>query len=459
MKNIIIADDDKSLCDSICKNIDETKNYNLYISHTKSKTLEILDTYRIDLVILDIFLSDGKSLDIIPIIKKASSKPDVIIITGLGDKDCARTAIRCGAWDYIQKPFSKKDMLLSLKRVFQYRAEKNKVDDAPITDLGGIIGSDILLEQVYDSVSKSAATQSNVLLTGETGTGKELFARAIHKNSRYRDKPFVTVDCTSLPESLTESILFGHKKGAFTGASVDHDGLIAQADGGTLFLDEVSEMPLETQKKFLRVLQNRIFRPVGGNKERRSNFRLISATNKNIPSLVESNTFRSDLFYRLNTIHISLPPLRDMPSIINELVDYYLKKLSVEGEGHMKKCSPEFIETLASYSWPGNVREFVGVIEQCLINSRFEKTLFIKHLPENLRIFKIQNKLENSINKSNEPFFSSLKEFRARAIESAEKEYLNKLLEHYSSDINKASLIAGVGRSRFYELLRKYNLK
>ena len=255
----------------------------------------LLAQQRVDLVFLDVSLPDGYGLEILPFIQSLSWAPEVIIITGMGDANGAELAIKNGAWDYLQKPLSRQELLLHIRRALEYHEKKQQRTPQVSLRRDEIVGKSKAISLCLDQVAHCAVVDTGVLITGETGTGKEVFARAIHNNSCRAKGPFVVVDCASLPENLVESILFGHVKGAFTGAVSDRKGLIEQADGGTLFLDEAGELPLETQKSFLRVLQERVFRPVGKDREQKSDFRLIAATNRDLMAMVEQGLFRSDL--------------------------------------------------------------------------------------------------------------------------------------------------------------------
>ena len=310
MGNILIIDDDQMICETLA---DAVKG----LGHEVSFALTLEDGLRqarkreYDVVFLDVRMPDGNGLQALPKLRETPSMPEIIIITGYGDVRGPELAIRNGAWDYIQKPSSKKEMLLPLIRALQYRQEK-KAKKAPMAlNMSGIVGSNPLMLTCYDLLAQTAQSDVNVLLTGETGTGKELFARAIHQNSSRSAHNFVVVDCTVLPETLVESMLFGHEKGDFTGADKQQEGLIKQADKGTLFLDEVGELPRVVQKSFLRVLHERRFRPLGSKREIASDFRLLAATNRNLDQMVRQEQFRQDLLYRLRSLTIDLPPLRE----------------------------------------------------------------------------------------------------------------------------------------------------
>jgi two-component system NtrC family response regulator len=318
MAKILIIDDDRSICLSLQAVIEKIGYesecaYSLTDGHKKAT----LDAY--DVVLLDVNLPDGNGLSLLPKLKIITSLPEVIIITGEGDPDGAELAIKNGAWDYIEKPFSVDGITLPLVSAIQYRNEKKVPGNSIVLKREGIIGESAKIRHCLDQVAQAAMSDVNVLITGETGTGKELFASAIHENSNRKDNNFVIVDCAALPETLVESTLFGHVKGAFTGADRDREGLIKQADKGTLFLDEIGELPISVQKAFLRVLQEKRFRPVGGKEELKSNFRLVAATNRNLEQMIMEGRFRQDLLFRIKSLTISLPPLRERVQDIKEL--------------------------------------------------------------------------------------------------------------------------------------------
>jgi two-component system NtrC family response regulator len=315
-------------------------------------------------------------------------------------------------------------------------------------------------------LAQAAGSRANTLITGETGTGKELFARAIHQNSPLAERRFVVVDCAALPESLIESTLFGHEKGAFTGADSTKEGLIKQSDGGTLFLDEVGELPLNIQKAFLRVIQEHKFRPVRGRNEIKVDFRLIAATNRDLDDMVRQGTFRSDLLFRLRSLNIELPPLRQRPGDLKELALYYTNKLCDIYSTEMKGFSPDFFDALSTYEWPGNIRELFNALEEVLSNARQEPTLFSYHLPTHIRAhlarIKVNSQQSDSapsadkdpLQDSDPDQFPSLKDFRSRM----ERNYLRRLMEITRENRKEACRISGVSRTRLFELLKKYDL-
>ncbi len=461
MAKILIIDDDRQLCQMIARHVEHMGHEATRVFSLKEGLKEVTSG-TFDVVLLDVRLPDGNGLDLLPKIRGMAFSPEVIIMTGAGDPDGAELAVKTGAWDYIEKTSSIKQMTLPLARALQYREEKRAGTHPVALKIDGIIGSSHKMKACFDLLAQAAATETNVLITGETGTGKELFAKAIYENSTRTDQNFVVVDCTALPKTLVESVLFGHKKGAFTGADKTKQGLIKQADGGTLFLDEVGELPFDIQKTFLRVLQERRFRPVGGAQEVESDFKLLSATNRDLDQLVRAGRFRKDLLFRLRSLTIDLPTLRERGEDIKELIRHYTASFSDRFGTETKGFSPEFFEACETYDWPGNVRELMNTMEGALSLARNDATLYGKHLPPHIRIraarasiSKKENK-ENLFKKNDAPAHDlpKLKDYR----ESFEKQYLKDLRSHAKGNIKKACQISGLSRSYLYDLLKKHDL-
>ncbi|TVQ98185.1 MAG: sigma-54-dependent Fis family transcriptional regulator [Desulfovibrionales bacterium] len=385
MARVLIIDSDQAICRVLSKKIVRL-GHEVQTAHTLEQGLQSTTNSSYDVVYLDVRLPDGRGMDSLARISHGPGAPEVIIITGDSDPDGPEQAIRSGAWDYIQKPSSLKSMIFPLIRALQHREKQKSTVSLKALRYGGIVGTSPRMKACMDLLAQVADTEMSVLITGETGTGKELFAKSIHDNSARAKGPYVTVDCASLPENLVESELFGSVKGAFTGASAAREGLIIQANGGSLFLDEIGELPLATQKKFLRVLQERRFRQVGGTTERTSNFRLVCATNRDLEEMVVEEAFRQDLLYRLQAMHIELPPLRERREDIKDLAVHRMQRLCEQFRVPTKGMSPEFLEALESYDWPGNVRELFNLLENVLFTTRDEGVLYPEHLPMNLRI-------------------------------------------------------------------------
>jgi two-component system NtrC family response regulator len=465
MANILIIDDDKTICDLLSSMV-KRLGYEVASALTLKDGVLEASNGTFDVVLLDVRMPDGNGIDALPEILTAPSMPEVIIMTGFGDPDGAELAIKTGAWDYIQKPFSMEKFKLPLMRALQYREARKAAMRPVATNLCGIIGNSQKIKASYDLLAQAANSDTSVLITGETGTGKELFARGIHANSLQANKNFVVVDCAALPETIVESVLFGHQKGAFTGAYRAHEGLIKQADGGTLFLDEVGEIPMLVQKAFLRVLQEHRFRPVGGRQEIESDFRLVAATNKDLDNMVQRSEFRNDLLFRLRSMTIDLPPLRERVKDIKELTIYYVAKLCERYRTETKGFSPEFFDTLAVYDWPGNVRELINALESALTKARYEPILFPKHLPANIRIKAVRTTvIKESPAKSNHEAIpgavgelAPVRDFRMAAAVEAEKQYLQHLISLTKHDIKESCRVSKLSRSRLYELLKKHRI-
>jgi len=470
---------------------------------TLADGLDMLEGDEFDLVFLDVRLPDGNGLDALPQIKAMPGSPEVIILTGQGDPDGAELAIQGGVWDYLVKPSPIKQTMLSVQRALKYHMEKKGA--APVAlDLEDMVGHGPEMRQVFDFIAQAARSHAGVLITGETGTGKELTARTIHENSVRKGGRFVVVDCASLTETLVESTLFGHRKGAFTGAEKDRTGLVKLADGGTLFLDEVGEMPMTTQKSFLRVLQEKRFRPVGETREDHSDFRIVSATNRNLERMVAEGRFRGDLLFRLKTMSLELPPLRCRLGDIKSLAMHHVGRLCDQYGMPVKGFGSDFFEILSGYDWPGNVRELFNVLERAFVAADEERTLYAMHLPRDVRIKVAKASLGGAPDRSCreaavtaapevpvaarrpaplaaverveaeadpaeliEPpaldgldtLFAratpTLKEFKARM----ERRYLEQLIAMHDGDVKAILTDSGLSRSHFYALLKKNDIQ
>ena len=472
MGNVLVIDDDVMMCKFLCT-MGKRLGHHMVSALTCREGLNAALAIPFDVVFLDVFLPDGDGLDLLPAIRKTASRPEVIIISGAGDPDGAELAIRNGAWDYIQKPASQDAIKLSLIRALELHEHKASQRSAGKSGKSvralkreGIIGDGPRMRGCLDLLAQAASSEANVVISGETGTGKELFAWAIHENSSRAGRPFVVVDCAVLTESLVESTLFGHGKGAFTGADDAHEGMIKQADGGTLFLDEVGELPLSIQKSFLRVLQEHRFRPLGKREEVHSDFRLITATNRDLEQMVREGRFRKDLFFRLRALNIALPPLRERREDISDLALYHMAKHCERYGTGIKGLSPEFLDALGKYDWPGNVRELVHTLESCLIATDSEPTIFPDHLPVHIRIHVARNSVARAtpaatgaeVESVSSTELPKLQEVRQTAIAEVEKHYLQRLLARNGSDIKEICRIAGLSRSQLYFLLKKHGL-
>jgi two-component system NtrC family response regulator len=464
MARVLVIDDEEMLLETIVKFL---RRYD-YVAEGVSTLVEGVEKARrgnFDVILLDVEMPDGCGLEYIPELKEVRSNPEVIIITGKGTEDGAEQAIMSGAWSYISKPDLLRDLLLYVTRALQYREERCR-SVAPVSlKREAIIGESRELGQCLKQVVLAASSDASVLITGETGTGKELFARAVHDNSRRAGGNFVVVDCAALPENLIESTLFGHVRGAFTGAEKNRDGLVRLADGGTLFLDEVGELPLSIQKTFLRVLQEHSFRPVGSLKEEKSDFRIIAATNRDLELSVDRGEFRSDLFFRLQTFTLRIPPLRQRKDDIRPLAKHFMARLCERFQIPTKVISPEFFEHLEGYDWPGNVRQLQHTLEQVFAGAVHQPTLFENHLPEYLRIRQIQaglatDMVPDGVGDVSRSFPDAVsppppwQKFK----KSVERQYIINLMAYSRGKIKLACEVSGLSRARIYQLREKYGL-
>jgi two-component system NtrC family response regulator len=465
MASVLIVDDDPLVVDAL-RQVVEKMGHGSAQASTVAEALGTVRSRNFDIVFCDVRMPDGSGLDILPELRVAGPAPEVIIITGYGDPDGAELAIKQGAWDYLEKPLSVKGIMLAVERALQYREMKQAAATPVALKAEGIVGGSPKLKACLDLLAQASASDANILITGETGTGKELFAWAIHRNSARAGQNFVVVDCAALPESLVESTLFGHLRGAFTGADKPRDGLIKQADGGTLFLDEIGELPLNIQKAFLRVLQERRFRPVGGGQEVTSDFRLICATNRGLDDMTKAGAFREDLLFRIRTLVIELPPLREGKDDLKDLAVHYVVKFCDQYGVPMKSFSPEFHDVLMAYDWPGNVRELIQALEKAIVSAKDEPVLFPKHLPEHIRV----QLARASVLKRRAPepakgealapqgMPPSLRDFREAGLDRLAKEYLASLIQATAGNIGEACRVSGLSRSRLYALLKKHGI-
>jgi len=398
-----------------------------------------------DILITDIRMGDKDGMEVLRSFRKFSPDTAVIMITAFGSIETAIEAIREGAFDYISKPFKLEEIKITIRRALEQRKllEENKFYRQELLtkyQFKNVIGRTPQMLQVYKTIAKVADTKSTVLLCGERGTGKELVARSIHYNSLRNNRPFIPVDCASLVETLMESELFGHVRGAFTGALSTKRGLLEEADGGTLFLDEVSNLSLSMQTKLLRFLQEHEVKRVGGMESIKVDVRVIAATNQSLEPLVRDGKFREDLYDRLNVVSITLPPLRERKEDIPLLASHFLQKSSDENKKNISHISPEALEILLRYSWPGNVRELEHTIERGVV-----LTTHPILLPEDLPKKMVEE------TKGMETFPPE----KLPPLKEVEKRYVLKVLQETKGNKKKASEILGIDRTTLYRILEK----
>ncbi|MBN2383053.1 sigma-54-dependent Fis family transcriptional regulator [bacterium] len=393
MHSILIIDDNEVFSKGIFLTL--SQDYSVYTATRKQEALDILSDHFIDLILLDLHLpplldSVEEGMDLLVRLKDISPHSVTIIMTGDREKTTALEAIERGAYDYFQKPINITELLIIIKRALRKRELESENQFLRQQLVGNfypldIIGTDPKLKTLLEKVERVAASQATVLITGESGTGKELIARALHYLSDRRDRPFVEINCSALPETLLESELFGHEKGAFTGAISQRPGRFELAHGGTLFLDEIGDLSETIQIKLLRVLQEKSFQRLGGKKSIKSNFRLITATNKLLKEKIENGSFREDFYFRLNVIELHVPPLRERREDIPLLVEYFISKYSTLNGRKVKACSDDVMNFFMNYALPGNVRELENIIEGAVVLCR-SNLIELDDLPHQLQL-------------------------------------------------------------------------
>ena len=407
-----------------------------------------------DLVISDLKMKKIDGLEVLKAVKASNPSTEVVLITAYGTISTAVQAIRDGAYDYVTKPFRHQEILKVAKKAFEKKSLKDRVRylEGEIRDkyqFEGIVGNSNAMQEVLKITSHVCQTGSTVLVTGESGTGKELIARAIHYNSPRKDGPFVVINCGALPENLQESELFGHVKGAFTGAIKDKTGLFQHAQKGTILLDEIGETLPSTQVKLLRFLQDGEIRPVGGNKAIYLDTRIIAATNENLEKAVESGRFRKDLFYRINVIRIHIPPLRERKEDIPLLTDYFLEKFLEKQKKGKKVLTEDAMQVLMNYDWPGNIRELQNVIERAIALSKNDTITGIEFpLPGNYgrATFNMRDG-------------GKKKSFIVTSLAEQEKVAIVDALNKYNGNQTKVAQVLGISTTTLWRKIRKYRIK
>lgn len=453
-KHILIVDDEASILKALERFLTE-QGYQVSTCDNSKSARDVLGEGFVDLALVDMKLGSESGMDLLVQIQKDSPQTSSIIMTGYGSIESAVDAIKAGAFHYITKPFEFADLLNLVKKALEHRQarQENTLLKKQLKErygLENIIGNSGGIKEVFEMIKRVADTDSTVLILGESGTGKELVARAIHFNSPRAHRPIVPVNCAAIPEDLLESELFGHVKGAFTGAVTTRMGRFEMADGGTLFLDEIGDMSPKLQVKLLRVLQERRFEAVGSNRSVEVNVRIIAATNKNLEEGVKQGWFREDLYYRLHVIPVQIPPLRDRPGDIPLLVKYFLEKFSKEHQCPVPTVSQESMAALCEYPWPGNVRELENLVERLVI--LYPGQVFDPgSLPENLKAGPGQITTSVQIPEEGISFKNVVSDF--------ENELILKALEKTAWNKNKAATLLKLNRTTLVEKIKKRQLE
>jgi two-component system response regulator GlrR len=440
---LLIVDDDRNLLELMKMRL-ESSGYTVTTAPDEEEAKTAAAAQSFDLAILDLQLVYQDGISLMEELHHTNPGLPVIILTAHGSIESAVDAMKRGAFTYLTKPFDARELILHVERALENRRLSSEIDRlkgllSERYDFQNIVARSASMQNILEAVSRIAKTDSTVYIRGESGTGKELIARAIHLASNRKDKPFIAINCAAIPETLLESELFGHEKGAFTGAVKSTKGLFAQAHEGSIFLDEIGDMPLPIQAKLLRVLQERQFYPVGGQQPLEVDVRVIVATNKNLEEHVKQGLFREDLFYRIHVIPVVLPPLRERRDDIPVLADHFLKKFSGEMHKKVKGLAPLALRRLMLHDWPGNVRELENTIEYAVAMT--EQDIIAEDL-----ILPTKNGQEETV--------KPLKEAR----EAFEKNYLIRLLQLTQGNVTGAAELAGRYRADMYTLLKKYDI-
>jgi DNA-binding NtrC family response regulator len=445
---VLVVDDDASMCDMLVSDLSE-QGFTVTARTSANAALEALAPGAFDAVVTDLNMPGMDGLELCRTIAGADPDVPVIVITAFGSIETAVAAIRGGAYDFVTKPLDVEALALAVDRAIQHRTLRDEVkrlrravDES--RRFGALLGTSPAMRRVYDLLDRIGDSNATVLVTGETGTGKELVARALHERGRRRAGAFVAVNCAALPEPLLESELFGHVRGAFTDAHAARKGLFLQATRGTLFLDEIGELPLALQAKLLRALQTRKVRPVGGNEEVPFDVRLIVATNRDLESAVEEERFREDLFFRVNVIQVEMPALRVRGGDILLLAQHFVERYAAQAEKRVVGLAPECAERLLAYVWPGNVRELENCIERAIALTRGE-TIGVEDLPEKIRGFRRSHVLVSSDDPSELP-----------PLEEVERRYILRVMEAVGGNKTLAARVLGMGRKTLYRKLEQY---
>ncbi|MGC8871851.1 MAG: sigma-54-dependent transcriptional regulator [Caldimicrobium sp.] len=443
---ILVVDDEVDIL-NILKFLLEREGYEVDTTLNGEEAIKKIEKNYYDIVLTDLRMPGISGIVLLEKTKELSPSTEVVIMTAYASIESAVEAIKKGAADYIVKPFINEDLKMRLRRILEHKKLQREVEilkyqlSQKITgDL--FFGTSPQMQEILRLLERIIPTKSTVLILGESGTGKGVLAEFIHYNSPRKDKPFISINCSAIPETLLESELFGYKKGAFTGAVSDKKGLIELANEGTLFLDEIGDMPLNLQAKILKFLEFGEFIPLGDTVKKQVDVRVIAATNKDLEALIKEGKFREDLYYRLNVIEIKIPPLRERKEDIPALTYFFIDKLSKEHGKKIKGITSEALTCLMQYNWPGNVRELKNVIERAIILAT-EEYITLNELPERI-------KGEKNLSQSSKPLKEALEEF--------EKNIILKTLKQCAYNKEKAAQLLGIDLATLYRKLKKYQL-
>jgi two-component system, NtrC family, response regulator AtoC len=445
---VLIVDDDTSMCELLAEGLVQ-HGYEARWHASPHEALAELAEHDYDVVLTDINMREMTGLELCQKAIEAHPQLPVIVITAFGSLETAVQAIRAGAYDFITKPFDIDVVAIAIERAVKHgvltrevQRLQRAVDESRRFD--ELLGASPAMKEVYDLLERVGESESTVLVSGESGTGKELVARALHRRSKRSTGPFVAINCAAMPEQLLESELFGHTKGAFTDARNARPGLFVQAKGGTIFLDEIGDMPIGLQPKLLRALQERTVRPVGGDTETAIDVRVVAASNRDLETAIEERKFREDLYYRINVIHVELPPLRARGADVLLLATHYLEHFAAQSQKEVRSLDAEAAEKLSSYAWPGNVRELANCMERAVALTRNE-SISVADLPEKIRTYRTSHVLVAATDPT-----------ELVPMEEVEKRYILRVLEAVGGNKTLAAQVLGLDRKTLYRKLDRY---
>lgn len=458
---ILLVDDEKDMLVLLRRILASSFAHELIEADDPVQVPALLKNNSFDVVITDLKMPHQNGIQILEMVKDKDPTTAVIIMTAYGSIESAIEATRKGAYDYITKPFRKERILHVVEKAITWqRLQKENVylreKLAGKPQFSTLLGTSAAMTHLHHQIERVADTSATVLITGESGTGKELVARAIHSHSRRRSAPFIPIDCSTIPETIIESELFGHVKGSFTGAIRDKKGLVEEADTGTLFLDEIGDLSSAMQVKLLRVLQEGQFKPVGSNAIRRVDIRFLTATNRNLVELIKQGRFREDLFYRLNVINIHLPPLRDRMEDIPLLAEHFTKKYCLIHGKKVRGVSPDGMNHLMGREWPGNVRELENVIERGIIMATGDTLEAEDLIP--VTAFPATGAPTPPVTTANDLFTMPLKEAKDRLLDEFQTQYIARALARHGGNVSQAARESGVKRQYLHRLMRDTKL-
>jgi two-component system, NtrC family, nitrogen regulation response regulator NtrX len=448
-ERILIVDDEEGIRSTLAA-ILEDEGYRVAAVGTAAEAARRLGAEAFDAVLLDLWLPDRDGLELLAELREASFDQPVIVISGHGNVDLAIKATRLGAYDFLEKPLSLSRVVVTVQNALErgrLERELRQLSDR-LERAEPLLGTSAPMQRLKVELKTAAAADSRILILGENGTGKELVARQVHRLSRRAQGPFVEVNCAAIPEELIESELFGHVKGAFTGAAADRSGRFEQADGGTLFLDEIADMSVKTQAKVLRALQEQRFERVGGAAPIRVDVRVLAATNKDLEGEIRQNRFREDLYFRLAVIPLKVPPLRERREDVPALVEHFIALFASELGRRPKRVAPEAMARLSEYSWPGNVRELRNLVERMMIMAPGE-TIGLRDLPPAVR--------EEGVDRSRGVWDGDYPSLRAARI-AFEKHFIERKLAELDGNVSRTAQVLGLERSNLYRKMRAYGI-